>query len=91
MSVNEQLPDTSAPAPSGSDAPKDGGRLWRSLWRTHFYAGIFSMPVLIMLAASMFLRSLSAVFQSFFSRGSSKMIIFFAIQVYLVYLVKCKH
>ena len=52
MSVNEQLPDTSAPAPSGSDAPKDGGRLWRSLWRTHFYAGIFSMPVLIMLAVT---------------------------------------
>ncbi len=25
-------------------------RLWRSIWRTHFYAGLFAAPILVMLA-----------------------------------------
>jgi len=41
-------PDTTLPAPP----PDPTSRLWRSVWRTHFYAGIFSMPVLVMLAVT---------------------------------------
>ena len=50
MSLTEQS-ETDETAPPSANS-KDGGRLWRSLWRTHFYAGIFSMPVLIMLAVT---------------------------------------
>lgn len=35
--------------------PADDGkasRLWRSIWRTHFYAGFFAAPVLLMLAVT---------------------------------------
>lgn len=40
-----------APTAPASASP-DGGRLWRSLWRTHFYAGVFAMPVLVLLAVT---------------------------------------
>lgn len=30
----------------------EGSRRWRSLWRTHFYAGIISAPVLVMFAVT---------------------------------------
>ena len=52
MSVFEPTAPSSVNGPNSGNAHKDGGRLWRSLWRTHFYAGIFSMPVLIMLAVT---------------------------------------
>ena len=27
-------------------------RLWRSIWRTHFYAGLFAAPILVLLAVT---------------------------------------
>ena len=38
------------PDPASSDA--DSSRFWRSVWRTHFYAGIFAMPILVLLAVT---------------------------------------
>jgi uncharacterized iron-regulated membrane protein len=43
-------PSTTDPTPT--PPPDDSSRLWRSLWRTHFYAGIFAMPVLVLLAVT---------------------------------------
>jgi uncharacterized iron-regulated membrane protein len=37
------------------DAPADtpsSGRSWRSVWRLHFYAGMFAIPFLLMMAAT---------------------------------------
>lgn len=45
-----------APSPVPDEAARDGGpaprsdsRLYRAVWRWHFYAGLFSIPVLVML------------------------------------------
>jgi uncharacterized iron-regulated membrane protein len=38
------------PGPAPSDA--HSSRFWRSVWRTHFYAGIFAMPILVLLAVT---------------------------------------
>jgi uncharacterized iron-regulated membrane protein len=44
------LPDEAVtpdePVPAGTRS----SRVWRSLWRTHFYAGFFAAPILVMLA-----------------------------------------
>lgn len=44
MSVSTDAPER------GPDRPADttSSRTWRSAWRVHFYAGIFSMPILIL-------------------------------------------
>lgn len=42
---------TTDPGTTAASPPPDPtSRLWRSIWRTHFYAGIFSIPVLVMLS-----------------------------------------
>lgn len=46
MSVDTDEP-TSPPSPR-----RDGSAFWRGVWRTHFYAGIFSIPVLVLLAVT---------------------------------------
>ncbi len=37
--------DDPSPSPSGK-----ASRIWRGLWRTHFYAGFFAAPILVLLA-----------------------------------------
>lgn len=46
MSVVD-TPDTSPSTPREQDTS-----FWRTVWRTHFYAGIFAMPVLVLLAVT---------------------------------------
>ena len=36
----------------GTEKPRGASELWRSLWRTHFYAGLIAGPVLVWLALS---------------------------------------
>lgn len=54
-------PDPVDPVPSATDevgpagppdATAEASRRWRTLWRTHFYAGIISAPVLLMFAVT---------------------------------------
>jgi len=40
-----------APAPARPEPERDTS-FWRTAWRIHFYAGIFAMPVLVMLAVT---------------------------------------
>jgi uncharacterized iron-regulated membrane protein len=37
-------------APTADDDARRAGRRWRSLWRVHFYAGVFAAPFLVMMA-----------------------------------------
>jgi uncharacterized iron-regulated membrane protein len=53
--IPEQVPVSVVDAPDVTPAPPSAGdgdrsRFWRTVWRTHFYAGVFAMPVLVMLA-----------------------------------------
>lgn len=41
---------TSLVGKAGPDAEARASRRWRTLWRTHFYAGLFAAPVLVMFA-----------------------------------------
>lgn len=43
-----------APAPTGTDdeRTKAGSRRWRSIWRMHFYAGMFAVPFILLMALS---------------------------------------
>ncbi|MFN7148561.1 MAG: PepSY-associated TM helix domain-containing protein [Microthrixaceae bacterium] len=64
MSTNEQpgsgtddgldeLTDRSARARrtrEGRPVDAQGSRQWRQVWRTHFYAGVFSVPIVVLLA-----------------------------------------
>ena len=49
MALVDDAP-TAAPGPAGPGT--DDGRLWRSTWRVHFYAGIFALPVLVLFAVT---------------------------------------
>lgn len=35
---------------SDSAAPTDGSRRWRSLWRLHFYSGMFAIPFIVLMS-----------------------------------------
>jgi uncharacterized iron-regulated membrane protein len=53
--ITEQVPVSVVDAPDVTPAPSPSGdgdrsRFRRTVWRTHFYAGVFAMPVLVMLA-----------------------------------------
>ena len=37
---------------SGATAASRASRLWRSIWRTHFYAGVVAGPILLLLAVT---------------------------------------
>lgn len=54
--MGAEEPSTAAPEPSPAperDAEQAAAsRRWRALWRTHFYAGVFSAPVLLMFAVT---------------------------------------
>lgn len=41
---------TSTAEPHSPPSPASSSTFWRGVWRTHFYAGVFAMPVLVMLA-----------------------------------------
>jgi len=42
-----------APTRYGPDTPEGRrSRLWRTLWRTHFYAGMFALPFLVLFAVT---------------------------------------
>lgn len=42
--------DTNTPPTDSGDAHAAASRRWRSLWRLHFYAGIFAIPFVLMMA-----------------------------------------
>lgn len=45
--VSDKSPDLDEPPLPGDSK---SSRLWRSIWRTHFYAGLIAAPILVMLA-----------------------------------------
>ena len=49
MQLEDQT-DVNADEVSSPGVSPNGGRIWRSIWRTHFYAGIFAGPVMVWLA-----------------------------------------
>jgi len=46
------LDETPTSQPGPASPVQDSSRFWRSIWRTHFYAGIFAMPILVLLAVT---------------------------------------
>ncbi|MFN8957528.1 MAG: PepSY-associated TM helix domain-containing protein, partial [Hyphomonadaceae bacterium] len=44
------MTDVSAPIQAQSSAPERRARLYRMLWRWHFYAGLFCIPFIILLS-----------------------------------------
>lgn len=47
---HQDEPTADAPTADARTAGATTGRVWRSLWRTHLYAGFFAAPILVMLA-----------------------------------------
>src|SRR3954454_20413654 len=46
-------PPAPAPARTGRSPEEDRkSRFWRTVWRTHFYAGVMVLPVLMVLAVT---------------------------------------
>lgn len=45
-------PEGAAPAVSSAGGSDRASRRWRSLWRVHFYAGMFAMPFIVLMALS---------------------------------------
>lgn len=52
MTGTMEQPRPAAPEDAAADAAKRAraSRQWRSLWRIHFYSGLFSMPFLLLMA-----------------------------------------
>ncbi|MEZ5411312.1 MAG: PepSY domain-containing protein [Acidimicrobiales bacterium] len=44
--------DSPRPQPAASGSGGDSSRQWRSLWRMHFYAGMFAIPFMLLMATT---------------------------------------
>lgn len=44
------MTDASAPIQTAQSVPEKRARLYRMLWRWHFYAGLFCIPFIILLS-----------------------------------------
>jgi uncharacterized iron-regulated membrane protein len=50
VSVNSSAVDVGVSAPVAIDPAATASKRWRSVWRLHFYSGIFAMPFILLMA-----------------------------------------